>query len=236
MQKKPERDEYRLLRTAFGENWKAAVIERLNVYDLTRQWPGYVREDGLGVFAAAVLKQQVPVIGHGKTATKMAVKKSAVYAHKELLDKTRGIAGYLNAILEKAGLPPRVWENKEELVNLFLNFSQEFQRDLATVALFSAVVDFYNNLTRAWVQWIGADNMPGRISPGTIWGNYKNYELEPQRDELETVIQMHTEEAVNVFLDLHVINACSTCAAPASLMCEHCRAVYCSPKCQTPCT
>lgn len=233
---KPERDEYRLLRAAFGPNWKVELINRLNVYDLTRQWPAYTRPDGLGIFSAAVLKKELPIIGHGKGAKKMTITKSRVYAPSDFLDPTQGIAMYLNGLLVETGLEQRVFKRKE-LIDLFLNFSQEFQRDLATVVLFSSVVNFYNQLSRDWLQWIGGtDEMSGKISPVTIWGNYAFNELWPQRDELETVIKMHIEEAANVFLEMQgngLASQCVACTKPAKLQCDRCRvAVYCTPSCQ----
>ena len=229
-------DELGLLRRAFGEDWKRAVIQRVNVYDLSRNWPAYQRPDNLGIFAAAVLEGQLPIVGHGKTARPMRLGLDKVYAQERMLNPTLGIAHYLNDVLQNAGLLPQAFERKQ-VVEVFLNFSPHFQQDLLVSILFDSMEDFYTDLSRQWEDWSGGDmSASGKISPIDIWAYYAKFELRPIREELENVVAMHTEEAANVIMDLQSTNLgrkCDVCAKRAAFICTGCtRTAYCSVGCQ----
>ena len=54
----PAGAELELLTGTFGADWKTKVVEALNVYDLSKNWPAYKRDDELGIFAAAALSKE----------------------------------------------------------------------------------------------------------------------------------------------------------------------------------
>lgn len=230
-------DEVTLLRTAFGDDWQRALVERLNVYDLSRTWPAYQRSDGLGIFAAAVLKNKLPIIGHGKTAYRMQLDLSHVFVQENMLNPTIGIAGFLNNVLRDAGFEMRIFE-REKLIETFLNFSRDFQKDLLVGIMMDALEYFYRKLSHEWRHWSGNDlSASGKISPIDIWYHYSVFELRPTREEIEKVLAMHKEEAANVIMDLDTGNLgqrCGVCGKRATSVCVDCRtARYCSVACQS---
>jgi hypothetical protein len=230
-------DEVTLLRSAFGEDWKRAIIERLNVYDLSKTWPAYQRADGLGIFAAAVLKNKLPIVGHGKTAWRMRLDLEKVFVQRRMLDPTMGIAGFLNNVLLETGLERRPFFERQMLMETFLNFSSDFQKDLLVGIMFDSMEDFYSDLSQQWKEWSRGDlSASGKVSPIDIWAYYAMFEMRPTREELETVLAMHKEEAANVIMDLEVGNLgrrCGVCAKRASTLCAGCKVQpYCSATCQ----
>lgn len=229
--KVPDGAELELLTGTFGADWKTKVVEALNVYDLSKDWPAYKRDDKLGIFAAAALKNEIPLIGYGERAKRLDFPFDKHFTSM-LLKPTEGIAKYVNDVLQNGGVPPRIWA-PEKLMTLFSNFSAEFKQKLIIVVLFSVMVEFYSELSKQWHSWIGNDTLPGKVSPVTTWSNYSFYQLWPLRDDLETLLAMHAEEALNVFFDIGKAKPCSVCSNRALLQCSVCKKTpYCSASCQ----
>jgi hypothetical protein len=229
-------DERELFLVAFGKGYQRDVIMRLNVFDSMRKWPAYENEEDLGMFADAMLNDRWPVIGFGKKAEKLnRFSKDAVYAPKEMLDATAGIAGYVNRLMLDAGLNGRMFE-RGEIQDLFLNFDRGFQQDLLTAITFEALIEFYQALAKQWDSWFYGGEVPGTVSPSTIWSNYALYELRPIRDDLENLFRGHKEAALNVILDLgrqKSVSICAICKAVTKFTCAACeKRSYCSVKCQ----
>lgn len=225
--------ETNLFYITFGQDWKENLINSLNIYDVCRNWTVYQRKDGMGPFALAAMGKRVPVIGFGKNAKYMEFDFAAMFNESALLRETEGVARYFNEVIARVGAEPRVWK-KGKLVELFLNLDPGFRKYLVISAMTDFLIDFYSQLSRQWFNWLGGDELPGRVSPVTIWSNYANYELGQIRADLENLAAMHVDSAVETFMDMEneLALQCRICPAEARFMCAKCTArPYCSKDC-----
>lgn len=191
-----------LFQNTFGSNWRDTIVKLLNEYDDSQNWPAYKRSDGLGLFARALLLQEVPIIGVGETARKMELTPRTQLPNPGTLSYTRGLAGLFNMLLGQAGVMPQSWEKKDQLGTTFAQFDREQKQQLLLVASFESLVDFYIELSVQWAAWFGIDSPQHKKMPDTIWSIYGAMTLSMKLDMLKKELEGNASLYLDVLLDV----------------------------------